>query len=205
MIRQEEGSGEHVLKFPDVPRPRIGKRAVKRGERETLGRFVRERCLLVQKVLNEQRNIGTPFLRAESKLKNVQTIEQILAEFSLLNDLAKIGVGRRYDADVGMNHLLGADLAVFTFLQEPKKLHLRVACQTIHLIEEERPALTFVGSAPDDLNGASECASLVTEDFALHEMLRDGTAIHRNKGQAGPRAQTVNSPRENFLAGAGLP
>jgi hypothetical protein len=77
-------------------------------------------------------------------LKNVQTIEQILAEFSLVNDLSKIGVGRRYDADVGMNHLLGADRSVFTFLQEPKKLHLRMECQTIHLIEEERPALTFV-------------------------------------------------------------
>jgi hypothetical protein len=71
-------------------------------------------------------------------------MEQILAEFSLLNDLSEIGVGRRYDADVGMHHRLRADRAVFTFLQEPQKLHLCTACQSVHLIEEERPALTFV-------------------------------------------------------------
>jgi hypothetical protein len=70
MIRQEKSPGEHVLKFPDVPWPRIGEHAVKRGERETLGRLVRERCLLVQKVPNEQGNIGTPFSEGrKSELK----------------------------------------------------------------------------------------------------------------------------------------
>ena len=43
-----------------------------------------------------------------------------------------------------MNHLLRAHRAVFAFLQEPKKLDLRLACQTVHFIEEERPPLTFV-------------------------------------------------------------
>ena len=157
MIRQEEGSGEHVSKFPDVPRPRIGERArVKRGERRRLGRFVGERCLLVQKVPNEQRNIGTPFSKGrESKLKNVQTIEQSPRGIFPPCDRSDPGSGRwpppltrtpafetesSWEPDRSVAHLP---------VQEPKEASpLRMACQTIHLIEEERPALALSWMSP---------------------------------------------------------
>jgi hypothetical protein len=45
----------------------------------------------------------------------------------------------------------------------------------------------------------------MTEQLVLHQVHGDGSAVHRFERVAAPRTETMNEPRADFLAGAGLP
>jgi len=53
-------------------------------------------------------------------------------------------------------------------------------------------------------DGAGERASLVAEHFAFEQPGGDGGAIQLDEGALAARAQIMDCPRQQFLAGAGL-
>ena len=91
--------------------------AVERGKRETFPWRVRDRSLLLEEVVCEQNDVaGALAQRRECERQYVQSIEQILTEFSFAHNVVEIGVRRCDHPNVCMKDLLRADGTVFSVL-----------------------------------------------------------------------------------------
>ena len=58
-------------------------------------------------------------------------------------------------------------------LDQPEQLHLLRERDVAHFVEEQRPAACRLDQPELARGGASECAFLVTEQFALEQRLRE--------------------------------
>jgi hypothetical protein len=72
--------------------------------------------------------------------QDVQTVEEILAEFPLLHPLLQVPVGRREDSDVDGKVLRAAQTLDLSFLDDPEKLDLEMDGKLADLVEKKRPA-----------------------------------------------------------------
>ena len=89
-------------------------------------------------------------------------------------------------------------------LQHAQQLHLRLRLQIPDLVEEQRPFVRLLEAANAALVRAGEGTTLVAEQFAFEQILRDRAAIDRDERRLGARAMLVNRARDQFLARAGL-
>src|SRR4029078_10661228 len=72
------------------------------------------------------------------------------------------------------------------------------------LVEEDASALGDLEQARLRLDRAREGATLVTEELALEQRLREGRAVHAQHRLRRARRELVDAAREHFLADAGL-
>ena len=55
------------------------------------------------------------------------------------------------------------------------------------------------------ISGVGEGTFLITEQFALSQVLREGSVIHGRHGKMGPSGMGVDITRQEFLAGTAFP
>ena len=72
------------------------------------------------------------------------------------------------------------------------------------LIEEQRTAPGKLELPLLSLMGPGERALLVAEQLRLDQRVRDGATVHRDKWLVAARAQLMDRPSHELLAGAGL-
>src|ERR1700728_5178943 len=73
-----------------------------------------------------------------------------------------------------------------------------------NLVEQNRSAVAQFELAWLRMVRASECALLVTEEFALQQIRRDSRAVDLEEGTMRALGQLVDQPPQNFLAGSAL-
>ena len=133
----------------------------------------------------------------------IQPIVQVLAEAAFADRLQELAVRRRDHPDIHV-HVAGAsDPQYALFLQHAEDLYLNVQRHLANFIEKNCSAMRqFKFSWPATLARAGECAVLIAEQLALHQVARQCAAIDRDKRSVRPVACLVDRLRDHFFAGA---
>ena len=109
--------------------------------------------------------------------KDVEAVEQVLAELAGLDEFDQVLVGRRDEADVDLDRAARADRIDLALLQRAQQLDLRVERQFADLVEKQRAAVGFGEFAGVLFGRAGEGALLVAEQDRFDEVFR---AARRN-------------------------
>jgi hypothetical protein len=72
-------------------------------------------------------------------------------------------------------------------------------------IEEQSAAIGQRKATDMRIDGAGKGSAFVPEEFAFEKAGRHRSAVHLHQISVSPGAEFVNRPRDDFLAGAGLP
>ena len=91
------------------------------------------------------------------------------------------------------------------FLKEPEEFHLQREREFADLVQEQCSPGGRLNPALSLHMGAGERPFLVTEQFALQKVFRNGAAIDGDKGALLAPAATVNRQRRHFLSRAAFP
>ena len=142
--------------------------------------------------------------RRQAQRHDVEAEKQILAEQSLLNELAQILVGRRDDSHVGLDRRAAADRGVLALLQDTQKPGLRLHRHVADLVEKERAAFGLFEAAGTARIGAGEGTLLVAEQLRLDKVARDCGHVDGDERAGAALAVIVQRARHQFLAGTGL-
>ena len=104
---------------------------------------------------------------------DVDPVVEILAEAAFLHRALEIDVGRRDQAEVGLDRFRAADPFDLAFLDRAQQLRLQVEPQIADLVEEQRAARRQFELAELLLHRAGERAALVAEERALDQLVRE--------------------------------
>src|SRR5262249_8222103 len=139
-----------------------------------------QRLLLVffserfQKITRQQSNVIDSFpQRRQFQMKDIQTIEKILAQFSLFdrgggNAIRSGDNSHRYRDNCG-----AADAADLPFLQYTKKLGLNLRSHLGDFVKEQCAAIRLFEASLMSLDGVGKSALLVAEELAFHQCRSD--------------------------------
>ena len=103
---------------------------------------------------HQRRNVGAALAqRRQPDRRDVEPVEQVLAEQALPDQLRQIAMRRGDDAHIDPDRRASADRGVFAFLQHAQQPGLRLERHVADLVEKQRAALGLL-EAPD----AARCA-----------------------------------------------
>ncbi len=117
----------------------------------------------------------------------------------------KVAVCGHQEAEVAHHLLDPAHRAVAAVLQHAQKGLLDGHGQLPDLVQKQGAPVGLADHALKAAVGPGEGPALVAEELALHELFRQGRAVHHHKGAVGPDAVVVDGAGEELLARAGLP
>lgn len=153
-------------------------------------------------VSRENRNIDLAGAEWRDGYTGAETLIEIIAECAGEDHFPEIPMGGGNDADVHFHRAIRSDRFNFTLVEDTQQLRLGGKRQLADFIKEQN---TSVGGFefPFVVGGsAREGPFLVTEQLALHEILRDAAAIHGDYRAASPWPEMVDELGEVFLATA---
>ncbi len=134
----------------------------------------------------------------------LEAVEQILAERALRHHRLEVAVGGRDHPHVGRDRARAPDPLELALLEHAQDLGLHGQRHVADLVQEERALLRELEAAGPRPHRAGEGPPLVAEQLGLEQALRDGGAVDRHERPVLPGAEAVDSPRQDFLAGAAL-
>ena len=135
---------------------------------------------------------------------DVEAVEEVDSERSLLHHLLQVLVGRGDDPDVDLHRLVAAhavELPVGEHAEEPR---LHVGRHVADFIKEKRAAVSLL--EPSGVRGArsGERSLLVSEELRLDELLGYRRHVEGDERPVGSGGVAVEGVRDQLLAGAGL-
>ncbi len=135
---------------------------------------------------------------------DVQAVEEVLPELAGLDRLLDVAVGGGQHAHVHAHGLHAAHAVDLALLQHAQQLGLQPQIHLRYLVQEHGPARGQLELAQLAGYCPGEGAFLVTEEFALQQVLGQGCAVDAHKGHLRAVAVEVQEPGEHLLAGSGL-
>src|ERR1700722_13475696 len=194
-----------VLKFANVPGPRV----TDDGTHDLLGdcidEFVHGRSELFNEVLDELPDVLFPFAqRRQGNRKSIQPIVKIFPELTVANHLPQVPVGSDNDADIHLRGTCAADGLEFAFLEYAQQLGLKFQRHISNFIEEQRPAIGKRKAAHVRSDRAGESSPFMSEKPAFEKPGRHSRTVHLDEISVAARTEFMNRARYDFLAGAGL-
>ncbi len=96
-------------------------------------------------------------------LTNVQSVEEVLAERSLFDELFQVPIRRGKDAYVDLHGNVRADRQDLFLLDRTQQLHLQMERQVADLVEEDRSAARGLEHAFARRDRAGERTAVVAE------------------------------------------
>jgi hypothetical protein len=136
--------------------------------------------------------------------KDVQPEPEVFTEGPRGDHAFQVAVGGRDDADVHGHGLAAAhafDLVALAHVQKPD---LRLGRQFADLVQEDGPAVGPLEPAAFARGRAGEGPLLVTEELAVDERVRNGSAIDLDERAVAPRRELMDGVGQNLLAHAGF-
>jgi ferredoxin len=112
---------------------------------------------------------------------------------------------RRSDnSHIDTNRLLPSQTFELTLLQDAQEFYLCRQWQLRNFIQKDRSMIRAFESPAIPSSSSSECALLMTKEFAFDKVLRQGSAINDHKWLARTLRKTMDSSREQLFSGARL-
>ena len=112
---------------------------------------------------------------------HVEPVEEVFAEGAFLDELPKVGVGRRNDAGVELDRLRFADALDLALLQRAQQLGLQRQRHQADFVDEERAAVREFEPADAVGDGAGERAARVAEQLGLGQTFGNGGRVERDE------------------------
>ena len=125
-----------------------------------------------------------------------------MAEASLGHQRAQVGIRGTDEAHVYVGILRAAQPAHFALLQCREQLTLHGGRQVAYFVQEERAARCCFHASGLRLLGIREGSLLVSEQFALEEILRHGPQVDAHVRAFGARREAAQFAGHQILAGA---
>src|SRR5512135_2258766 len=145
---KDGGPFDDVAQLPEVPRPRVALHRLHRLFREPGEAAVVDRPVEREQLPRQRIDILRAFAqRRDLDLDDVQAIEKVFTEATLLHLPFEVPVGGAEDADVGLARRGIPYALVLAVLQEPQQFRLQGKGKIPDLVEEERSPLAG-GDAP---------------------------------------------------------
>ena len=165
---------DQVLELADVARPPVLLQHRHRRVGDALDRLPEPRVVAAQEELGELRDVlGALAQRRQLDRDDVDPVVEVLAEPPFLDRLLEIDVGRRDQAELGLDRLGAADALDLAFLNRAQQLGLQVEPQVADLVEEQRAVRRQLELAELLPVRAGERAALVAEQRALGQLARN--------------------------------
>ena len=155
-------------------------------------------------MLAQQLYISWPLpQRGYGNSEDVQTIVQILPEFSPAHHFRQVLVGGADDAAVHRDDLVVAHPHDLLFLEHPQQAGLEVLGHLADLIQKDGPVVRQLKETLLALlSGSGKRAGGVAEQLAFQQLLGNGGTVDRDKGTVGPGAGIMDAVGKQLLAGA---
>src|ERR1022692_1857784 len=171
------GALDGVLQLAHVPRPLVAAQGIERRRIDAQDAAARRAGILFQKVVHQQRNIFPALAqRWHADGNDVQPVVKIFAKHVFGNGFVEIAVG-------------GGDYA-------------HIDRDFADFVEEDGAAVGDFEQTALVLVRAGKGAFQVTEQFALQQSLREGSAVDGNESVGSARRTYVNSAGHELLSGA---
>ncbi len=193
-----------VLELAHIARPGGAAHARDRIRRELPARPAGLVHLLEEVVRDQLDILAALAQRGHLEREDVQAMIEVIAQLALAHGLARIAVGGRDDAHVGLDRAAGADAHQRPGLEHAQQAHLELERHLRDLVEEERAAVGLLEVALVLAIGAGVAAALVAEHLVLDQVRRDRAAVDGEERVLAPAAQLVDRARDDLLAGAAL-
>ena len=132
------GPLDHVLQLTDVARPVVVLQQLQRFLVDRVEALSRPGGVALHEVLDEGQEVVCPFPeRWHVDGKDIEAIEQVLAETSIGHGGGQITVGRRDDSNVDADRLRTSDPLELALLQHSQERQLQVEREFTHFIQED--------------------------------------------------------------------
>ncbi len=118
--------------------------------------------------------------------------------------LGQVAVGRRDQADVHLDRLVGPDPDDLARLERPEQLDLGRERDVADLVEEQGAAVGVLEPPFALAVGAGEGAPDVAEELAFEDVLAQSGTVQGDERLVAARAVVVDRLGDEFLAGAAL-
>ena len=142
IIGQQQLAVDPVLELADVARPVVLMQPRRRVGMQPLGRKPVLVGRTAEEVLSQQIDVAVAEAeRRNRELEDIQPIQQVAPETSLVDEALESLIRRDDDTDVGRNLARRPDRAIPEVLKEPQQRHLRLRRQRVHFVEKERSAI----------------------------------------------------------------
>src|SRR5262249_53492936 len=105
---------------------------------------------------------------------------------------------------VHTNYLLAAEPRVFRVLENVQQFRLEMRAHFTDLIQEQRAALSQLEFAGLLIEGAGECAFLVTEQLGLQKLVRQSRTVDLDERLIFAARASVDESREHFFPDSGF-
>jgi hypothetical protein len=159
----------------------------------------------IKEVAREHHDIGRALAqRGQVDGQDVESIEQVFAELALTDHLQRIAIGGADDADIDLAQMAIADARQRAGLEEAEELGLQREIHFPDFIEEEGAAIGEFGCALAIFMGAGKGAAGNPEQFAFHQVARNGGAVDGNEALALARTLSMQRLGADILAGPAL-
>ena len=159
----------------------------------------------MNEILNKLRDILAPLAqRRDAQGNGIQAIIKIRAKSLLLQGLFDVDIRCGDDADVDSEQPAAAQPGKLLVLEYVEKLGLEPGGHFSDFIEKDGAVVAKLEQSWLGLDGSRECPRLVSEEFALEQIRREGSAVDFEKRARRPRRMRVELPRYEFLARAGF-
>ena len=200
---QRTGALDDVLELANIARPMMAQEKVRGFWRNGSDRPSRLAAEFSEKQIRQVGDVFYVFAQWRYVNRNhVQPVVEVFAKRALLESGAQIAVGGCNQPHVHFNGSGAAEALEFAFLQHAQKFHLRGRRHVPDLIEEQSSFVGQLELAGLAAAGSSEGALLITEEFALQQVLRDGGAIDLDEWAGGAAGLFMNHARDQILAHA---
>src|ERR1035437_4788951 len=134
---QDDGPFDHVLQLPDVARPVVAKENPPALIRKVLGGATMLARSPNQEVVGQEQNVVPPLAQGRDvNGHNVESKEEVFAEFLSLDALLEAAVGGGNDAHVHLDGTAAPDPFELAFLEHPQQLGLGGGGNLAALIEQ---------------------------------------------------------------------
>ena len=154
---------------------------------------------------NQVRHVlGAVAQRRQAQRHDVEPVEKILAEKTLVDQDLEVLVGGGDNPHVGLDRGAAADRGVFALLQHAQQPGLGIHRHVADLVEEQGSALGLLETAGGLVLGAGKGALFVSEQFGFDQITGDGGHVDGDKRAVAALAVVVQRTRHQFLAGAGF-
>ena len=203
VFAERERDGDDVAQLADVARPVVAHQALERVVRDpVVGAGIAE---VGDHLADERRDV----LRAlaergqlDAELRDAEV--QVASERPGVHLANEVAARRGDDSHVDGAIRVRADRLDALLGERAQQLRLDVDGQLSELVEEDGSAVGFDERRDTLVDGAGECAALVTEERALGEGRRDGAAVDDDERLVRARARLVDGGRDELLTAAGL-
>ncbi len=202
---KDAGAFHRVFQFADIARPGVAFQDACGffGELEQGAEFAVGDAL--EEVFREEAYVFLALAQGgEMNPNDVETVEEIFAEFFADDFLLEIFIGGRHNTDVGADGLVAADAGEFGFLKDAQEFALGGEGHFSDFVQKEGAAVALLEASDALTVGAGEGTFFMAEEFALEEILRDGGAVDGEEAVTAALAVVMNGAGDEFLARSAL-